>query len=313
MSELPLFSILIASYNNGQFLLEAVQSVFDQTYSNWEIIIVDDCSTDNSEEIIDGIITEGVNIKFFKNDVNHGCGYTKNRCCQLAKGEILGFLDPDDTLEKTAIEKMVNKHHELPAYSLIYSQNYLCDSKLQLLNNGINGGPIKKNETQLTSVGNNRITHFASCKVLFYNKTSGINPILKRAIDQDFYYKMEEVGDIYFIEEPLYFYRTHEQNISRNQNSLKAIYWKYVTDKDAYIRRRKNKLSIKNISYGELQRRYLDVCLRKIHEKIFDGQFKNLYYYYYQLLKLMVWDKEFKIMSSHTVILKKIILNILKL
>ena len=89
----PLFSVLITNYNNGRYLQEAIDSVLAQTYTNWEIILVDDKSTDNSFEIYEKYKDDG-RFKIYYNEVNMGCGYTKHRCAELASGELCGFLDP---------------------------------------------------------------------------------------------------------------------------------------------------------------------------------------------------------------------------
>ncbi|MBR5957742.1 MAG: glycosyltransferase family 2 protein [Salinivirgaceae bacterium] len=83
----PLFSVLIANYNNGRYLQEAVDSVRSQTYTNWEIILVDDASTDNSKELYKELEKDS-HIHIFYNEENKGCGYTKRRCAELAKGEV---------------------------------------------------------------------------------------------------------------------------------------------------------------------------------------------------------------------------------
>ena len=95
MNDNPLFSVLIANYNNGKYLMDAIKSVYEQTYTHWEIILVDDASTDNSHELYKEL-EKDERIRIFYNDENHGCGYTKRRCAELANGELCGFLDPDD-------------------------------------------------------------------------------------------------------------------------------------------------------------------------------------------------------------------------
>ena len=92
------FSLLIANYNNGHFFEDCYYSIIPQTYTNWEVIIVDDKSTDNSVAIIKEFIKGDKRFKLFLNSENKGCGYTKNKCAYKSQGEILGFLDPDDGL-----------------------------------------------------------------------------------------------------------------------------------------------------------------------------------------------------------------------
>ena len=127
-----LFSVLIANYNNGIYLEDAISSVYKQTYKNWEIIIVDDKSTDNSTDIYKKYNSDS-RIHVFYNDINHGCGYTKRRCAELAHGEICGFLDPDDTLETEALETMVKVHEADESLSMVYSRYNEVDEKLHTI------------------------------------------------------------------------------------------------------------------------------------------------------------------------------------
>ena len=102
----PLFSVLVANYNNGTYLQEAIDSVLAQTYDNWEVVLVDDKSTDESLAIYGKYATDK-RFKIYHNDANRGCGYTKRRCAELAAGELCGFLDPDDALMPEALETAI--------------------------------------------------------------------------------------------------------------------------------------------------------------------------------------------------------------
>jgi len=311
MKKCPLFSVLIANYNNGKYIGETIESIINQTYSNWEIIIVDDASTDNSVEIVNGYIEKGINSRLYLNKINRGCGFTKRKCISLANGDLCGFLDSDDTITYHAIEKNVTKHLNYPYHSIVYSLNYICDERLNIINLTAWGGRLPDGDSQLSAPFGKKITAFASFKKSFYNQTKGINQDFKRAVDQDLYYKLEEVGKISFIEEPLYYYRTHPGNLSLNENNIKAWYWLYIANKHAFYRRKKNKLAIKNITYGQLQQTYLQVCLLKIDQKLRNKNFRNICYYYLQLLRLAIWDKELLIIKRHIFFLKRFLLQLI--
>ena len=126
-----LFSILIANYNNGRYLDTALTSLQAQTCQDWEVILVDDASTDDFEQVI--ARWEGdKRIKVFRNVRNEGCGYTKRRCAELASGSLLAFLDPDDALEPGALMVMGEAHALHPECSLIHSTHYICDPELRV-------------------------------------------------------------------------------------------------------------------------------------------------------------------------------------
>src|SRR5690606_15080945 len=92
----PLISIITPVYNSEKFLEAAILSVQNQTYSNWELILVDDASTDNSESIAREFFTEDSRIIYEKLPVNGGPAVSRNRAIELAKGQYIAFLDSDD-------------------------------------------------------------------------------------------------------------------------------------------------------------------------------------------------------------------------
>ena len=105
----PLFSILIANYNNGKYIKETLDSVYAQDYTNWEIVIVDDASTDESKEVYKEYENDS-RINIYYNEDNKGVTYTKWRCVEHAKGELCGFLDPDDVILPQTLSLMVKTH-----------------------------------------------------------------------------------------------------------------------------------------------------------------------------------------------------------
>ena len=129
MNDSPLFSIMIANHNDGKYIQEALASVEKQTYKNYEVVIVDDGSDDDSNNILKELESKS-NYRVYYNDKNYGCGYTKRKCVELAKGELCGFLDADDALTNEALEVMVEKHLKHPDASLIYSRYHYCDKDL---------------------------------------------------------------------------------------------------------------------------------------------------------------------------------------
>ena len=191
----PLFSILFANYNNGCYLQEAINSVLAQTYGKWEVILVDDKSTDDSQTIYEKYAADG-RFKIYYNDTNRGCGYTKRRCANLATGEICGFLDPDDALLPEALETMVKAHDEHPECSLVYSTCYRYsgdrDAEMPVWDFI---GPIPE-DSDFLIYRKKLVSHFVSFKREAYNRTEGIDPTLLAAVDRDLYYRLEEQGDL---------------------------------------------------------------------------------------------------------------------
>ena len=290
MTSTPLFSILIANYNNGQYLEECLQSVFNQTYTNWEIILIDDASTDRISHELYEKYKYHQQIKIFFNQENKGCGYTKMRCAEEATGQICAFLDPDDTITPNALEIMVNKHIVYPDYSLVYSTHYICDNKMNILKVSDYVGKIPQNHSHLSHPGP-RISQFATFKNSYYKKTIGINPKLPKAVDQDLYYKIEEVGSILFLDEPLYYYRHHKGSISLNTNFNSAIYWNLVVSNEAHIRRKKGKSRVPNISMKALYTRWLNYHHNFIVEELRKKKRIKAVIHFFKALKYLRYDK----------------------
>lgn len=101
-----LVSIIMPSYNTAEYINDSVNSVIAQTYQNWELIIVDDCSTDNTDEIV--VFFSDSRIRYIKNEKNCGAAYSRNRALREAKGKWIAFLDSDDIWLPEKLEKQID-------------------------------------------------------------------------------------------------------------------------------------------------------------------------------------------------------------
>ena len=100
-------SIIMPSYNCGRYVKETIKSVQSQTYNNWEIIFVDDCSTDNTIQIVSSIREKDDRIHLYKNAYNSGAAVSRNNALRQATGRWIAFLDSDDLWEPTKLEKQI--------------------------------------------------------------------------------------------------------------------------------------------------------------------------------------------------------------
>ena len=105
--EKGLVSVIMPSWNTGKFIAESIQSVINQTYSNWELIIVDDCSNDNTDSVVKQFLSDS-RIKYFKNEHNSGAAVTRNKALREANGEWIAFLDSDDLWLPEKLEKQID-------------------------------------------------------------------------------------------------------------------------------------------------------------------------------------------------------------
>ena len=102
-----LVSIIMPTYNCGKFIGETIDSIKAQTYGDWEIVIVDDCSTDNTREIVEGYIREDDRIKYHCLEVNSGAAVARTRAMALAEGEYMAFCDSDDLWMPDKLERQL--------------------------------------------------------------------------------------------------------------------------------------------------------------------------------------------------------------
>lgn len=233
-----LFSVLMANYNNSGYISQAIDSVVSQTYNNWELVIVDDASSDNSVEIVKGYLWHK-RIKLFRNSRNLGCGAAKKRCAELATGEILGILDPDDVLDKNVLDVIMNAYQSDSEYGFVYSTHYECDKNLKSLRISPWVGSISPGKTNLNK---SKISAFRSFKKSVYKKTEGYDPFFRRAADKDIIYKLEELTRIKYINKPLYYYRIYNGGISQGENTYEARCYDILAKCNAYLRRRGTKI-----------------------------------------------------------------------
>lgn len=281
-----LFSILIANYNNGNFFKDCFESIRAQTYQNFEVIIVDDASGDDSVRIISDMTDGDPRFKIFINDENKGCGFTKGKCAQLASGEYCGYLDPDDALTPDALETVVNALNANPDASLVSSKYLLVDHSMNVVRECTHTKPVPEGYSFLT-FGRGIVTAFAGFRKLFYDRTDGIDAKFKRAVDQDLYFKLEEVGEFVYIDKFLYLYRKNENSISANDNVFKARYWHYLAMKDAYFRRKKTPTGAINFTAAEFRKMASDYYVTRVHHEASKKQYRKKYYF---VLKSLLAD-----------------------
>ncbi len=240
------FSVLIAHYNNASFMQDCIDSLLAQTYQNWEAIILDDSSLPEEKKLVLEMIDGDSRFHFFENEKNSGVGITKSKLIELATGEICGFVDPDDAILPTAIEKSMEIFKIKKEVVLTYSRFMTCNENLE---------PISPFKSAMQVPNSDRyffnypvqIAHFVCFRKSVYEQTEKMNSDLKIAEDQDLYLKIYEKGKVHFINETNYLYRKHATGISQNDNKNKSYeLWGQVIY-DAMKRRGLKKINGKKI------------------------------------------------------------------
>ncbi len=208
--QLPLVSIVIATYNGSLFLAQQMESVVAQTYSNIEIIVVDDCSTDNTIEILKDFQLQYPHINIYSNKIN--LGYVKNfeKGCTLASGTYIALCDQDDVWHVDKIKKM---QAVIGSYPVIYCDSVLCDENLQPIGVNISDrGNCHDYDNCLQQAIFCRIYgHATLIRKDFMQK---VIPFLE-VIPHDWWlsYMATFYGGIKYLNEPLASYRQHSANI----------------------------------------------------------------------------------------------------
>lgn len=120
-------SIIMGVYNGSKYIRDSIESIINQTYKNWEFIICDDCSSDNTIEIIKEYMKNDSRIKLIKNDKNMGLAATLNKCLDECTGEYIARQDDDDISLPNRLEKQVKFLDKEHKYDLIGSKSNLID------------------------------------------------------------------------------------------------------------------------------------------------------------------------------------------
>ena len=213
-------SIIMPNYNGAKYLQETINSVLAQTYTNWELLFVDDCSTDNSLEIIRSY--NDSRIKILQNDENSGAAVSRNYALREAKGKWIAFLDSDDLWMPEKLEKQITfMVSNQIAFS--YTQYREIDGE----NNAI--GKFLTGPKKISQRGMFRYC-WVGCLTVMYDKDI-IGPIqidgrIKKRNDYAIWLKVCKNADCFLLPEILAQYRRRAGSISR-EGKLKLIKFHY--------------------------------------------------------------------------------------
>lgn len=233
-NNLPLVSVIIPTYNRSKWLVEAIRSVLNQTYGNYEILVIDDGSEENIANLS---ILKNNKIKYFRNE-NRGVAFSRNYGIKKAKGKYIAFLDSDDFWVKNKLEVQVKKLEETE-YKWSQHNYYYFDDCTKKIISKINTYRYHKKYEYL---------QFCSFKV----QTSCFMVERKAVIenecyfdenktygeDTEFYLKMMKLYPLQFIDDYLGYFRIRGTNAGKDigkQFKSRAVFWKEHCN-DLYVR-----------------------------------------------------------------------------
>lgn len=204
-----LVSVIMPTYKCDRFIKKSILSVQAQTYQNWELLIVDDCSNDGTIDIVHKFIADDKRIHLFQNSVNSGAAVSRNTALRNAKGRWIAFLDSDDIWEPTKLEKQI-KFMEDNGYAFSYHEYVEIDEQDIELGVHVSGKPHV-----------NKFDMFACCwpgclSVMYDAEKIGLIQIndIKKNNDTAMWLKVIRKADCYLLPEVLGKYRRRANSIT---------------------------------------------------------------------------------------------------
>lgn len=206
----PLITIAIATYNRKKLLREALQSVLDQNYEQYEIVVVDDGSEENTQEIVEEF--HSPKIRFFANEKNRGRPYTRNKCIEEARGEYILWLDDDDRLMPNILQRYVDLLNDVePMPDIIYGNLQMFGEENHLLKpHDYYQNSATLLQRLFSSLGSAIPNPGSMVKKTLYKKYDGYDERFDRAQDFEFWIRTAKSALFKHLEEIVVWYRVDE-------------------------------------------------------------------------------------------------------
>ncbi|HEL1949140.1 TPA: glycosyltransferase family 2 protein [Streptococcus suis] len=214
------------TYNCGQYISKTIESILEQTYQHWELIIVDDQSTDNTKDIVYGYVKLDSRIKYHLLPKNSGAAVARTEAMKKSKGEFIAFCDSDDLWLPSKLSKQLDFMGKNNVF-------FSCTSYEQIDENGL---PLGKIINSVNKVSYNRL--LLDCPVgnstVMYNVSKMGKfevPNIRKRNDDALWLKMLKVEPyIYGMPDVLMQYRIRKNSISSNKVDLIKYHWKLYRD-----------------------------------------------------------------------------------
>lgn len=221
--EKELVSIVVPVYNSEKFIKETINSIKQQTYENWELLLVNDCSTDNSEKIINEQKNKDSRIKLINLEKNSGAAISRNTGIKEAKGKYIAFIDSDDLWKKDKLEKQI-KFMEENDYEFTFTSYEFADE------NGKGNGKIVNVPEKINYKQALKNTTIWTSTVIFNVDKLGKDlismPNVRRGQDTATWWKVLKTGVYaYGLVENLSLYRRSNATLSSNKITALKRTW----------------------------------------------------------------------------------------
>ena len=226
----PLVSVIIPNYNHARFLDERIQSVLNQTYQNYEIIILDDCSPDNgaSQAVIEKYRTNSHISHIEYNEINSGATFKQwRKGLELAEGELIWIAESDDSCDPRLLERLVAEFREDPNLVFAFVHSILIDdvgNKHEIIQPSRHRYSIRCSGKEFIHKFLFRYNIIYNASSALFRKVSALNispeyTTFKASGDWLFWIELCETGNVSMIETPLNFFRKHISNVTEEYAS----------------------------------------------------------------------------------------------
>lgn len=215
----PKVSIIIPAYNREQYVGLAIKSVLDQTYTDLELIIVDDGSTDATLEIAEQFAREDDRVRVLTDKTNRGAAYALKTGFEVARGEYVGQVDSDDILEARAIELTAAVLDDDMGCGLVFTNYVDIDENGKKLRPGWRCSYDYSKEKLLMVF---MVFHFRLFRKSVYEQAGGIDLKFNKLEDYELCLRMSEITRFVRVPEFLYLYRNHPNTV-HNENRLDVV------------------------------------------------------------------------------------------
>ena len=211
----PQVSVIMPAYNSGRYIKDSILSIQTQTYQDWELIVIDDCSTDNTSEIVKNLIREDPRIQLLSTEKNSGSGVARNIGIEAAKGRFIAFCDSDDRWYPDKLEIqipfMINNGYE-------FTNGYYADVDSNFNVLYIVRPPEKQDFNDMIkgcNVGSNSVVYDTRRIGKMYM------PPFRRSEDWGLWLRiLKKVDYLHLCPHILYQYQHHKGGVSRNRIAM---------------------------------------------------------------------------------------------
>ncbi len=278
---MPKVSVIVATYNRCEMLKEAIDSVLAQTFHDWELIIVDDGSRDQTAEVVLAYAEKDKRIKFVR-QTNAGCAAARNTALSHITGAYVAFLDDDDTYLPGKLEKQAGYLDANPNVYLVYSEAEVIDK------NNMRSGVVPKIPKE----------SFAELLIGFpvpptamlvrrecFDKVGGFCTQLRSGDDLDMWLRISRVYGIVFLPGKVALYKWHDTNLTLDEKRL--------TKSMCFILKRLLRENLSDAEHSQVFKAAVQFTYHEADDRFTHGHYKEALFYYGQALEFSPFIGDF--------------------